>query len=304
MAGRSAAGADQAARRVVVLYNPIAGQRRRRRFEATLRHLRARGCGVEVLATARAGDAEAMAARIGAAEYDVLAVAGGDGTVNEVINGLRPDAPPLAVIPLGTANVFAREMALPLAPARLAAIIATGAPASVHLGVANGRRFVQMAGIGFDARVVEGVDPGAKRRFGRLAYAAEIARQWWRYRPARYRVAAHGEDLEASTVIVAKGRYYAGGFVVDPAADATRPELRVCLFLRAGRLPLLRYLAALGSGRLSRRRDVRMFAAREIEISADCGEGIQLDGDIRCPLPCRIGIEAAPILVLAGGRGA
>ncbi len=287
-------------RRVIVLYNPIAGRRRKRRFAATLRHLRALGCSVEVLATGHAGEAEALAQRIGAADCDVLAIAGGDGTINEAVNGLRDDAPPLAVIPLGTANVFAREMALPFAPARLAAVIARGVPASIHVGVANGRRFVQMAGIGFDARVVEALDPGAKRRFGRLAYGAEIARQWWHYRPARYRVAADGEAYEASTVIVAKGRYYGGGFIVDPAADATRPELRLCLFLRTGRRPLLHYLLALGMGTLSRRRDVRMLATHEVEITGDGREEVQLDGDIRGTLPCRISLAPEPIRVLTG----
>jgi len=304
MSGSSAGRAELAPRRVVVLYNPVAGQRRRRRFAATLSALRALGCSVEVLATGHAGEAEALAARVGAAECDVLAVAGGDGTINEVVNGLRPDAPPLAVIPLGTANVFAREMALPFAPAALAAIIARGAPAAIHVGTANGRRFVQMAGAGFDARVVEAVDPGMKRRLGRLAYAVAIARQWWRYRPARYRIAADGTHFEASTVIVAKGRHYGGGYILDPAADATRPELRVCLFQSAGRGPLLRYLAALGTGGFARRRDVRLFAARTVEISGEGREEIQLDGDIRGALPCRIGLDTAPIRVLMGQSGA
>ena len=289
-----------ASRRVVVLYNPIAGRRRKRRFTATLDRLRALGCDVEVLATRHAGEAEAFARRIGATDCDVLAVAGGDGTINEVVNGLRADAPPLAVIPLGTANVFAREMALPSSPARLAAVIAQGEPQAIHVGNANGRRFVQMAGIGFDARVVEGIDPDAKRRFGRVAYAAEIARQWWHYRPARYRVTADGGTFEGSTVVIAKGRYYGGGFVLDPAADAARPELRVCLFLRAGRAPLLRYLVALGTGTLSRRRDVRTVAAREIDVVGEGREGVQLDGDIRATLPCRIAVEPEPIRVLSG----
>jgi diacylglycerol kinase (ATP) len=289
-----------APRRIVVIHNPIAGRRRNRRFAATLARLRALGCAVEVVPTGHAGEAELLARRVGAGDCDVLAVAGGDGTINEVVNGLRPDAPPLGVIPLGTANVFAREIGLSLAPAALASVLAWGAPAHIHVATANGRRFVQMAGIGFDARVVAAVDPGLKRRFGKLAYGFEILAQWRRYRPARYRLEVAGEAFEASTVIVAKGRHYAGAFVLDPAADIARPELRVCAFLRGGRWALLRYLAALGTGTLTRRGDVRMVAATSVTVAGENGEGVQLDGDIRCRLPCRIAIAAQPIRVLAG----
>lgn len=289
-----------APRRIVVILNPLARQWRNRRFAATLECVRALGCRVEIVATGHAGEAELLARRIGAADADVLAVAGGDGTINEVVNGLRPDAPPLAVIPLGTANVFAREIGLPRAPAGLAAVLAWGAPMAIRCATANGRRFVQMAGIGFDARVVEAVDPRLKRRLGKLAYGLEILHQWGRYRPARYRVEAAGERLEASTVIIAKGRYYGGGFIVDPAADVTRPELRVCAFLRGGRWALLRYLAALGAGALAGRGDVRTFAATEVEVAGADGEAVQLDGDIRCLLPCRFALAPHPIRILAG----
>lgn len=291
---------DPEPRRIVVILNPVAGRWRNSRFAATLAQVRALGCSVEVLATAHAGEAELLAGRLGAADCDVLAVAGGDGTINDVVNGLRADAPPLAVIPLGTANVFAREIGLPFAPAGLAAVLARGAPTPIHVAAVNDRRFVQMAGIGFDARVVEAIDPGVKRHLGKLAYGIEIVRQWGRYRPARYCVATASERLEASTVIVAKGRYYGGGFVVDPAAALAKPELRVCAFLDAGRWALLRYLTALGTGTLARRRDVRMFAATAVEIAGDDGEGVQLDGDIRCRLPCRIAVAPQPIRVLAG----
>lgn len=290
-----------ALRRVIVIYNPIAGRRHRRRFAATLRALGRLGCRVGVRMTAHAGDAERIAAGVSAADCDVLVVAGGDGTINEAVNGLGPDAPPLAVIPLGTANVFARELALPWAPVPLAEIIASGVPVAIRIAAANGRRFVQMAGIGFDARVVEAVHPAVKRRLGRLAYLAEIARQWARHRPTRYQVSVAGETIAASAVIVANGRFYGGPFVVDPDADLTADEFGVCLFLRAGRLPLLRYLLALGSGALARRTDVRRIGARAVEIAGSEGEAVQLDGDIRGTLPCRIAMVAHPLRVLAGG---
>ncbi len=275
-------------RRVIVIHNPIAGMRRRRRFEQTLRLLAERGCTVRGRATIRAGDAEAIAAAIAPDACDAIAVAGGDGTINEVVNGLGPHSPPWGVIPLGTANVFAREIGLDAAPARLAAVIAEAAPLPLYFALANGRRFVQMAGVGFDASVVAGVDPLVKRHLGKLAYVAEIARQWPRYAPARYGLDIAGTRLEASAVIVANGRYYGGAFVVDPDASPWQNRLGGCAFLRGGRLALLRYLVALGMGTISRRDDVRRLSGTSLVIDGAPGEAVQLDGDIRCALPCRI----------------
>jgi diacylglycerol kinase (ATP) len=292
--------ASSPARRVIVIYNPVAGQRRRRRFAATLRHLEALGCAVTVLTTARSGDAERLARAITPADCDVIAIAGGDGTINEVVNGLGADAPPFAVIPLGTANVIARELGLAPAPAALAQVIACGAPSAIHFAEANGRRFLQMAGIGFDARVVAAIDPRLKRHLGRAAYGAEILNQWRLYRPARYVLSVGATRLEASTIIVANGRFYGGPFIVDPGASLERSELGFCAFLSAGRWPLLRYLGALGRGALAARADIRIISAASAEIEGEAGEAIQLDGDIRSALPCRIRIAGTRLSVLAG----
>jgi diacylglycerol kinase (ATP) len=295
-------GVDDA-RRVIVIHNPIAGMRRRRRFDQTLRLLAERGCMVSVRATTRAGDAEAIAAAIAPGDCDAIAVAGGDGTINEVVNGLGAHSPPLGVIPLGTANVFAREIGLRFAPAQFAAAIAEATPLPLHFAVANGRRFVQMAGVGFDASVVAGVDPRVKRHLGKLAYVAEIARQWPRYAPARYVLDIAGTRLEASAVIIANGRYYGGAFVVDPDASPWQNRLGGCAFLRGGRIALLRYLVALGAGTISGRDDVRRLSGTGFAIDGAPGEAVQLDGDIRCTLPCRIEMGGFPLRVLASPQG-
>jgi diacylglycerol kinase (ATP) len=287
-------------RRVTIIHNPFAGgSRRQRLFAATLRLLEAR-CAVTLLDTSIEGEAAHLATPIRSSTCDAIVVAGGDGTINEVVNGLGSDAPPLGVIPLGTANVFARELGLPRTPAGIAQVIAEAVPRAVHSGVVNGRRFVQMAGIGFDAAVVAAVDPRFKARFGRAAYGAEILRQWATYRPGPYIVSCGGIKLEASSVIVAKGRHYAGQFVLDPLADALLPSLRVCCFLRWDRSLFLRYMLAVANGGLARCKDVYIIDATEVLIEGIAGERIQVDGDIRADLPCRIGLAPHPIRVLAG----
>jgi len=289
-------------RRLTIIHNPVAGGCRRQRILGeTLRLLRMR-CAVTLVATARAGEAGSLAAGISASDCDAIVVAGGDGTINEVVNGLGRDAPPLGVIPLGTANVFAHELGLPRTAAGLATVISEGVPCAVHSGLVNGRRFVQMVGIGFDAAVVAAVDPGIKARFGRAAYGAEIVRQWLTYRPRQYVVSCGGAKVTAVSVIIAKGRHYAGPFVIDPRADPLLPLLRICCFLRWGRSPFLRYLFAVGNGNAALCSDVHIIEATEAVIEGTAGESIQLDGDIRADLPCRIGLAPHPIRVLVDSK--
>jgi YegS/Rv2252/BmrU family lipid kinase len=293
-----APGAGQSLRRIVVIYNPAAGHRHKQSLVETLGILREARHEAVVLATERSGDAERFAATIDRSRFDVVVAAGGDGTINEVVNGLTARAPPLAIMPLGTANVFAREIAAPTMPRAIAAAIAGSTPRPIYFGVANGRRFLQMAGIGFDATVVEGLDPRLKRQFGRGAYGMEIFRQWLQYRPRHYRLIVDGRTYDGATIVVANGRYYGGEFVISPRASVSRNDLEVCIFLRASRAALSTYLLALGRGSLARRSDVCFLTASAIDIAGDEAEPVQLDGDIRCTLPCRIRTSTHALQVL------
>jgi YegS/Rv2252/BmrU family lipid kinase len=291
-----AAGGDAGGRRLLIIRNPTAG-RRGGPFAGTLHRLRALGCQVEVRETAAPGDAEAWARDSAAAGYDVVVAAGGDGTIREVINGLAgiPDAPPLAILPLGTANVLAVEIGLSSDPAALADTIAAGAGQPICLGRIRGQTgrgtvFTAMAGVGFDAHVVAGVDLGLKRILGKGAYVAEAFRQLVAYRFPRYRVVADGRAYEAASVIVANGRHYAGRYVCAPAAAIAEPLLHVCLFDSGGRLATLRYMVALQTGRLAARPDYRIVPARHVTIEAPAGEPVQADGDIVAHLPVDIDV--------------
>jgi YegS/Rv2252/BmrU family lipid kinase len=298
-----------AARRVTVVFNPTAGGRRRGRFEATLRLLRESGCAITVQATAARGDAEAMARAYGTSPptSDVLAVAGGDGTINEALNGLLTNgaaASPLALVPLGTANVLAAEIGLVTAPAVVARTIAQGVAADAYVGIANGRCFAAMAGVGFDAHVVANVGLGLKRRLGKGAYVLESIRQLFCFRFPRYRVTVDGQAHEAASVIVAKGRYYAGRFVCAPEARLDRPEFHVCLFERGGRWNAIRYAVALALGRLPRLADFRIVRGRTVTIDGPAGDPLQGDGDIIAGLPARIEIAPRPLrLVMPSEAG-
>ena len=299
--GRTVAAADmQPRQRLLVIVNPKAGRRRRRRLRATLDQLRRHGCRITLRDTTKAGDAEsfARAAVEEGAVYDAIVAAGGDGTINEVVNGLAavravgPAPPPLAVLPLGTANVLAAEIGLDPAPAAVAHTILAGPARPVTVGMANGRCFTVMAGVGFDAHVVAGVSLRLKRLLGRGAYLVETLRQLHRFPFHRYAVTVDGVRYDAASVIVARGRYYGGRFVCAPLARLDAPDFQVCLFLKSGRWNALRYAVALALGRLHRLPDYRILPGRRLTIVGPAGDPVQGDGDIVARLP--VAIEPSP----------
>ncbi len=288
-----------APRRLLVIYNPVAGWRRRRRFAHVIALLRRFDCAVEVRRTARPGDAEALARAANPSRCNLVVAAGGDGTINEVINGLAGSALPLALLPLGTANVLAAEIGLGASAKAVAKAIAFAPPRPVFLGDANGRRFALMIGVGFDARVVEGLNLRLKRALGKIAYVLSALGALLRYRPRCYQVNIDGTSYHASSVVIAKGHYYGGRFIVAPKARLDEPSLYVALFERGGRWNLFRYAVAFVGNRLERLPDVRVLPATAIQVSGEPGEPIQADGDLLAVLPLRVTLVKQPIALIA-----
>ncbi len=305
-------------RRLLVIHNPTAGRRARRRFDRTIGALSALGCEIRIRRTGGRGDAESFArdaARTG--DVDRVVAAGGDGTVNEVVNGLAGGLAgtplPLAILPLGTANVLATEIGLSRDPARLAETIAGAEPRPVCLGRISpesdrSRMFAMMAGVGFDAHAVAGISHPLKRILGRGAYYAEILRQLVTFPFPTYRVSVDGTTHEAVSLVVAKGRYYGGRYVLAPEARLEDPRFHVCLFQRGGIRAALGYGLALQRGRIGESADFRIVAGCRVVIEAPPGsprqaDPLQADGDIVSELP--VVIETAPAalhLVMPGRR--
>lgn len=298
-------------RAVLLILNPTAGRRRRGLVDAVARRVRALGWTVDLVETAAAGDARRIAETCDAARYAVIAVAGGDGTINEVVNGLsrrREAGPALGIVPLGTANVLAHELGLGFSAAALAQTLTAGREILMQPGEASGagrtRQFSLMAGAGFDAKVVAGVSAPLKRRLGRAAYVWRSLVEARRYRPVRYAVEIDGVRHEAASVIVTHGRLYAGPYVVAPDAALGLPLLHVCLFERWGRSQTLRFGLALLLGRLPRTSGYRVIAGHDIRVSvvSDAGEErrqpVQIDGDDALTLPVSIALAAGAVRLL------
>jgi YegS/Rv2252/BmrU family lipid kinase len=287
------------ARKVLVIYNPVAGLRQRRQFGATLRHLTMAGCTVAVRETAAAGAASTLA-RAGLDEApDVIVAAGGDGTINEIINAVAGTSAVLGLIPLGTANVLAAEIGLPSDPRGVAEVIAAGRARPIYLGAVGARRFAMMASFGYDAHAVDRVNLALKRRLGKLAYVASGVDTWVRHRELRFALEIDGKPYSAASVVIAKGHYYGGRFQCAPDARLDEPRLYACLLERPGRWNVLRYGLALGTGQLGRLSDVRVIPAEVVRVTAPAGEPIQADGDIvgETPAEFRVSSERLNLLM-------
>lgn len=303
MRSPSAEAPSLVGRSVRVIHNPTAGLRRRRRLFRAIEVLEAAGVVIELADTTGPGDATRLAEEAPPGCAAVIA-AGGDGTINEVVNGMmRRDGadglPALGILPLGTANVLAQELGIPPDAAAAARVIAGGRLRPIVPARCNGRYYMMMCGAGFDGRVVRAVGPRLKRLFGKGAFALHGMRQWWMGGMAGLAVAIDGgPPVPAASVVVSRGRYYGGRYVVAPGADLAEPRLHVCLFDRGDRFSTLAYMVWLGIGRLARRHDYAVLPAQSVEIQGAEGEPVQADGEVCGTVPIRIGMADRPLDVL------
>ncbi len=284
----------------VIIGNPNSGRAGSKGYlERCAKILRSGGLEVEVLNTERPDHATELASQAG----DRLVVAaGGDGTINEVINGLAEEAT-LGILPLGTANVLARELRLPLDAERACERLLRGERVRIDLGVATNqqgveRRFACMSGIGFDAHVVRAVTPRLKRYLRSLAFALTAFKVLFREDLPWVQV-IHGETTHVTRfAIVANAHHYGGDFRVSRSALLTSGELEVIM---VGHVSVLLRPDILGRilARRPLNRFLRSFAAMELRACAPGAEvPVQLDGEIWGSLPMSFRVEPGAIEVL------
>ena len=262
--------------------------------------LRSGGLKTEVLNTEYPDHATELAAEVGPDR--LVIAAGGDGTINEVVNGLHEDAT-LAILPLGTANVLARELGLPLDVEKACQRVLKGEKSRMDLGLATDRdgverRFTFVAGIGFDANVIYSVTPRLKRYFKALAFVMSAFKVYTEEEfPAIHVI--HGDTIYVSQfVIIANGRRYGGDFRVTGSQTLASGELEAILVERIGALLRPDVL-----GRILARRplnsSMRSVDATEFRARAPGAEvPIQLDGELwgKLPMTFRILPEALKVI--------
>jgi YegS/Rv2252/BmrU family lipid kinase len=293
-----------------VIFNPAARGNKARHFR---RQLDGIGAECALKATAAPGDARRLAAEAVGEGYDLIVAAGGDGTVNEVLNGIG-DAPDgfararLGVLPLGTVNVFAREMKIPLRLGRAWEILRRGREMKIDLpcaefsddGRSQRRYFIQLAGAGFDARAIELVDWQHKKKVGPLAYVVaglKALRETKSQISAREDARPTGPKFSGELVLVGNGKFYGGPFEFFPEADLRDGLLDVCVLPRVNWPALLRPVAGLLARRKLPERAVRRFRAPAFELDGEAG--FELDGEWIGSLPVKFSAEREKLRVIA-----
>lgn len=272
-----------------IIFNPVAGRRKRHLLDDVVDRLRAAGADVTIELTEGPAHATALAreaARRGQA--DVIVAAGGDGTINEVARGLLGQGIPLGIVPLGTANVLAIEIGLRAKAEEVAAMLLESPAEIVGTGLVQGEIFLLMVGIGFDGEIVRRVNPRIKRLWGKGAFILSGLKVWLRGPARDICLVVDGREKRAAWAVVINARYYAGPFVLAPDAAITQPGLTLFLFQKKSRLAFAIYLAALGLGLVPRLSSVEVLPARAIDVQGPEGLAVEVDGDRRDHLPQRI----------------
>lgn len=262
--------------------------------------LRLHGWSVDEYRTEAAGHATELARTAAARGRDVVIAVGGDGTINEVVNGLTGSTTALAVIPAGTANVWATEVELPRHPAAIARLLDYGETHRIDVGVVNGRRFLLMASLGVDSVVVSAISPWAKRTFGRLAYVTRGVPQALTFPAVRARIRMDGEELPADLLLLVAGntRSYGGAIRITNRAMADDGRLDIVLYRGSGTGRVVGYLARTFIGRHVSAPGALYRKARTLEVQTETPLPIQADGDVVSETPALFSVEHAALSVI------
>lgn len=267
----------------MVVFNPAAGQAEslERDLNAAAKAWRARGWRVELCPTAAAGDGTRLAKQAADQGYDLVVAAGGDGTINEVVNGLAGSATALGTLPLGTMNVWARELNMPLQPLAAAEALLEWRVRAIDLGRAGDRYFLLMAGIGFDAAITAGVKTAEKRRLGALAYVLRGIEQALNIRGARTRLSLDGRTIKRRVLMTVVGntQLYGGLVKITHRASIDDGLLDVCVIRGDNFFSAVRHAIAILRRRQSRDPEIEYYRARTIQIIARPRLPVQVDGD-------------------------
>jgi len=290
-----------ATKHAALIFNPAAGGGRLRgqihQLEEAQKILTRNGIETTLLTTGEPGDATEFARQCVTDGYELVIASGGDGTVNEVVNGLAGSDVPLAVFPSGTANVLAKELGIPWDVRRAAELVSRSQPRRIALGMLSyldaahpPRYFLCLGGAGPDGVLVYSVDLNTKVQAGILAYWWEGAHQLLRYTFPHFRIASEGRELVASLVVVGRTRSYGGPFEITTGASLFEDSFEVVAVTTRNPFVFVTLMPSLWLGRLRRRSGVHAWKATAVRCEtvapsgADNGElppkvYAQIDGE-------------------------
>ena len=302
-------------RDAVIIYNPTAGRKRHRRrtqLERAQVILKQTGISAELEPTTGPGSATTQARNAVARGRQMVIACGGDGTINEIVNGLAGSQVPLAVLPGGTANVLVKELSLPWDIPQAAERLAQGTLRRIALGIAlspdipGGQRyFISLAGAGPDGKLVNAVDLATKRRLGILAYWMEGFRQLVQYSFPVFRVITAEAQHTATLVVVGRTKHYGGPVMITTEADLFEDRFEVFVATTQKRWRYLTDMPKLLLGRHKTIPDNFFWKTTAVRCEAASGEDVwaQVDGEPIGKLPVEFRIVPDALTLVVPGQG-
>lgn len=264
--------------RYPLIFNPKA---KSQKGERTLRFLMEHANRFALYATNHEVEARELAAKFAADGEPVVVAAGGDGTLNAVVKGLVGSGTALGVIPAGTMNVFARELGIPCDNLQHGFdVIERGHVREIDLFEANRAPFIQMAGVGFDAMVIEETTWESKKMLGPLAYLLAAVKVLGEKPPKMEVISNDGRREECVAVLAGNGSLYGGQFKLFRAADNQDSKLDVLVFKEAGYKLVLDSLKGLALGGVDLAASTSYFQAEEFTVRANVKVPVEVDGDL------------------------
>lgn len=291
--------------KILIILNPAA---RGDRAKSLIDAIRALSIRAVVKVTTAAGDAEAMAERAISQGYRTIVAAGGDGTVNEVVNGIGEADVTFGILPVGTMNVFALELGIPMNNLRKAwEVIEGGYTREVDLPMGNDEYFVQLAGVGLDAEVVRQTTPDFKKALGPVSYVVSLAHVAAGRPPKLTITDADGQKRTGCFVLVGNGRYYGGPLVLFRDAVLDDGLLDVVVFKNQSHWDVMRYVHAILFQAHPELPDVDYFQTTSLKVDSAADVPVELDGEITGVVPVSFRFAARKLRVLTpakrgGGR--
>lgn len=286
-----------------IIANPIAGSGRAyREIQRCVSRWKHPDWEVEILPTRGRDHAGLLARQLLQRPPDLLAVCGGDGTLNEIASQIPNPPFPVALLPAGTANVVARELGLPLNPTAALEVALKRAVRKVDLGELDSgarRRFLFVAGIGFDAYVVSRTSMNLKARLGIGAYAIAILNCLRSYSFPEFQVVVGSRTFTATSCLAANAKSYGGGLLFTPDADMSDGFLDVLVLEGKQRLRLARFLFQAWRGKPETGNWVHRLRGNMLKIDGPQGVLVQADGELAGTLPLEVTLSqsAFPLIV-------
>ena len=284
-----------------LIYNPTAGRgKTRRHADEVERYLVSRGADVDVHASSSARDMTNAAAESSRGGFDRVVVCGGDGTVHLAAREFDLDRGVMGIIPLGSGDDFARVAGIPRDLRAACDVVLGESTRSFDVAVANGKRYLGVAGLGFDSEVAAYAQ-NVKVLRGSVVYLYSIFRVLPRFTPHRIRMLIDGKarDEQIMFAVVGNTRQYGGGIRIVPAAQPDDGVLDYCIVHRTTRMQLLRTLPRAYNGTHIRRSFVETGRARQFHFESDRPLDVYADGEFVTRTPVSFGLEKGKLRVAA-----